>query len=87
MKKYFVEFTATFRATIELQDGESLTDAVADLNIPESEGVEYITDSFDVESVEDEKGNYVDPRTVDKENSIKSTPGNDGKIPPTLTNG
>jgi hypothetical protein len=77
MKKYTVEFTATFRATVELQDGESLADAVTNINIPESEGVEYITDTFDVESVEDEKGNYVDPHSVDKENGI----GRQGKQP------
>jgi predicted RNA-binding Zn-ribbon protein involved in translation (DUF1610 family) len=53
-----VRFTATFEAKITVEDGESIADAVNDVDIPESSS-KYVPDTFEVESVKDEKGETV----------------------------
>lgn len=52
-QEFTVEFSVQFRAKVRLQPGESLTDAVTELPIPESEidDVRYIEDTFNVESI------------------------------------
>jgi len=37
-----------------------LSDTISDINIPESEGVDYVSDTFDVVSVKDKDGKDVD---------------------------
>ena len=67
MKKTFkVKFTAQFETTIELVDGQSLTDAVVDLNIPEDDETKYVEHTFEVDSVKNSVGVEVDPDEYDE---------------------
>jgi len=55
-----VEFEACFVSDITVEDGECLSDAVCDVNIPENNECKYVENSFDVISVTNEDGMDVD---------------------------
>ena len=57
--KYKVRFTATFETWVEC-DKEDLQDAICDVNIPEDNETKYVSDTIELESVEDEDGNEVE---------------------------
>lgn len=45
--KYKVKFTATFDAIVTVEDGETLSDAVRDINIPENKQCGYDAGTFE----------------------------------------
>ncbi len=58
-QEYTVEFQVTMRAKVKCKP-EDLSDAVSDINIPESEEAEYVSDTFEVLSVTDKDGKDVE---------------------------
>ena len=58
-QEYTVEFEVMFRTKVKCKP-EDLSDRISDINIPESEGVEYVSDTFDVLNVWDKDGKDVD---------------------------
>lgn len=58
-QEYTVEFQVTFRSKVKCKP-EDLSDTVSDINIPESEDVEYVSDTFEVLSVQDKDGKTVE---------------------------
>lgn len=58
-QEYTVEFECVFRTKVRCKP-EDLDDTIADINIPESENVEYVSDTFGVVSVSDKDGKDVD---------------------------
>jgi hypothetical protein len=57
--KYKVHFTVTYEVEIDCNP-EDIKDEVVNLNIPEDEETKYVSDTFEVSSIEDENGNQVD---------------------------
>lgn len=53
--KYKVQFEVTYEVEIEC-DPKDLKDEVSEVNIPEDEQTNYVQDSFNVVSIEDEYG-------------------------------
>ncbi len=51
MKEYEVVYAVQYRATVRVEDGESLPDAIADIDIPEGEQASYVQESFQVRHV------------------------------------
>lgn len=47
MKEFNVPFTVKMKARIRLEDGESLEDAISDIDIPENHQCFYVQDSFE----------------------------------------
>ena len=61
-----VRYTATFEATITVEDDESVQDAVDDINIPEDNVSKYVEQTFDIDSVKDAAtGVNIDPALED----------------------
>ena len=58
--KLEVVYTVKFVTTIEVQDGQSIQDALNDIDVPEGSGSYYKEKSFEVLDVFDEQGNDVD---------------------------
>lgn len=58
--KYTVVFEAAFITTIEVDDKSELSDALADIEIPETPLVQYDVDSYKVISVVDETGREIE---------------------------
>ena len=58
-QEYTVEFQVTMRAKVKCKP-EDVSDAVSDIDIPESEDVEYVSDTFEVLSVVDKDGKTVE---------------------------
>lgn len=54
--EYKVVYTVEYTKTIKLEPGQTLADAVSDIEIPEGDGSKYIEESFDVLSVTDSTG-------------------------------
>jgi len=54
--KFKVKFSADFETEIEVPEGGNIWDVVNDIEIPESEGVKYREDSYEVISVVDTDG-------------------------------
>lgn len=54
MSRYVVEFTAKFRTVVEC-DRKDLENIVQDIEIPESKDVQYVSDSYEVNEVFNEK--------------------------------
>lgn len=48
-----VVFTASFTTKIKVEDGESVADALSEIDIPENATCEYNGESFQIESVKD----------------------------------
>lgn len=46
-----VRFTVTYEATIEVVEGESLEDAISDIDIPENATCTYVPNSFQPKEV------------------------------------
>ena len=68
MTQFKVRFTVTFETTVDLDEGQSLSDACADLFIPEDEQTKYVEDTFEVDSVTDvATGKTVEPDEYDAE--------------------
>ena len=57
-KEYTVEFEVRFRVKVTCKP-EDLADTVANVNIPEDDETKYVTDTFEVFSIEDEDGKDV----------------------------
>jgi hypothetical protein len=47
MKEYKVKFTATFEAIVKVAEGQSLSDAVQDIDIPENKQCRYDAGTFE----------------------------------------
>ncbi len=58
--KYTVVFKAAFITTIEVDDKSELSDALSDIEIPETPLVQYDVDSYKVISVVDETGREIE---------------------------
>lgn len=58
-KKFNVQFSVSYNIQVECEP-EDLKDEIANWNIPEEHDTEYVEDSFDVDSIEDEDGKKVD---------------------------
>jgi len=58
-EEFTVEFECVFRTKVRCKR-EDLDDTVSDINIPEGENVEYVSDTFEVVSVSDKDGKDVD---------------------------
>jgi hypothetical protein len=58
-KEYTVEFECRFVTKVRCKL-EDLADLVSDVNIPEDDEVTYVSDTFEVFSVEDENGKTVE---------------------------
>ena len=57
-----VLFSVQFSSTITVEDNESISDAVINLNIPEDDDTKYVIDTFEVNSVTDvATGVVIDP--------------------------
>lgn len=57
--KYEVVYTVKFVTTVNVEEGQSLEDALNDIDIPEGAGSYYREKSFEVLDVFDEKGEEV----------------------------
>lgn len=66
-QEFDVTFTAQFKTKVFVAERESLSDAVSDVDIPESKDTKYIEQTFEIDSVEDMKGNDIDVEAFDKE--------------------
>jgi hypothetical protein len=58
MPKFKVTFSVEFETTIECER-ENLSDAIADIIIPEDNNVKYVSDTFDPTFVIEETGQVV----------------------------
>lgn len=54
--KYKVTFTAQFTTEVDVPDGESFTDVIGDIEIPENKEVQYKSETFQVDEIIDEQG-------------------------------
>lgn len=54
-RKLRVRFSASFDVMVNVEEGDSISDAVNDVDIPELAGTHYVPDSFDVIRVTDEE--------------------------------
>jgi len=51
MKYYKVKFAAKFEATVEVEEGESLEDAISDIDIPENAQCRYEPETFEPSNI------------------------------------
>jgi len=58
--EYEVVYTVKFTTTVKVEEGQSLDDALNDIEIPEGDGSYYREKSFEVLDVIDAEGNEVD---------------------------
>lgn len=54
--KYKVKFTVQFTTEIDVPAGESFTDVISDIDVPDNQHVQYVGESFDVDEIVDENG-------------------------------
>ena len=52
MMQYRVTYSVRYETVIEVEEGENVDDAVSDVEIPETEKVMYVDQSFEVVDVE-----------------------------------
>lgn len=64
-QEFEVVFTAQFRTKVTIKEGESLSDALSGIDIPENGTCEYKNESFEIDSVKDGDGNEVDVDELD----------------------
>lgn len=57
--KYKVRFTVQFEVEVDC-DRNDLYDQISNLNIPEDDQTRYVEDTFEVDSVKDDKDNVVE---------------------------
>lgn len=50
-----VRFSVEYEAVVRVEKGETVADAVRDIDIPERPDCQYVTDTFKVEKVTDQK--------------------------------
>lgn len=58
-QKFKVQFEVRYEVEIECEL-DDLESEIADLNIPEDDQTRYVTDTFEVFSIEDESGNEIE---------------------------
>lgn len=52
-KRYTVQFSVIYETIVEVEEGQSLSDAICGLNIPEDEETKYVQDTVELFMVTD----------------------------------
>lgn len=64
-REFHVVFTAQYKTKVTVEDNESVSDAISEIDIPENSTCDYKSESFEIDSVEDSDGNELDLDALD----------------------